>query len=285
MKDLISQYHHSRLGIIQSLARNLAQERILDEETRAKFRFGGFPKWYATYYEETDRKTAWEALQHMMASWEFTDFRPSPAQQKIMSDAQKTLKLIGKLRRDRALLRSMQNEISFALVSMIHRYGGAIHRSIEADAKKLVKTRTSPIEYLESLADTSDEIERHRVPSERAQEAYREMINILSGKKVGNDLIYFLARWQGQLSYSQLAAATGVTKDTVAQYMELAEAKLKRWLSTNTKQVAITGEFDDDVDFSTLLEQKRLVDWEHGIPTKDRQLRLRQSETKQAAFF
>ena len=232
---LIPEYLASRKGIVQKIEALKVEQEAIYQQLRLEFRetIDAFPKWMQEEIkkfvaaDEQNRRdflaTLIEQMRYMM---------PNPVLEAVKLQATNTALRNGQIALDLTTWVSMRNSISFAIDSMM-RYTDVTDLEdvvdILREARSYEKSRITPINYMEDLAAPNAEeslVFEKTIILERPQEDEVITISITEFSKRQQEIIHL---WINEKkSYSQIAEELGITKDSVAQHIQMARKKAQK---------------------------------------------------------
>lgn len=297
LAELAEEYSQSRLGVLRLIAAKQAKEKLMDEETRAKLRLGGFPKWFSIYYDASESEDSLLFLQKILAAWRNTHFEPNDQQRQWLEEAEISARRMAQLRNERSQLTSMRNETSFVLVEMARHIGVTPELQIKRDADRLVKSRIKPVDYLDSMKDvaTVDVIEKLYEESpdvrKKVQEISLDHLSVM-------ERVCFRAHIEIPMSYGRIAdelstiARTvadeygitdnvGLGKDSVATHVQNAHKKLRK--HRYQRRVFTDEEIEPNSPFDEY-EQEMRRRFQGGLYLS-KEKAMQQEDTVQAVLF
>ncbi len=215
------QYMQTRQQLLALLAQNQSRERILQAEIHALLIH--LPPWAQAYFEDASafasEKDFPQIVERVVYALEdqrgFFD---------VIAKIERNLREINQLRRDRSKLESMVRDRTLDLYEM-QRYV-ALPDDVTREAKKILnKHKTSFVDYKDVLRyATVDPIEKIFDPV--VEEEGKVVCVGLSHLSKRQREAYVLHEVEG-LSYTQTAERLGVTKGSVAKYMDAARKKFE----------------------------------------------------------
>lgn len=235
ISELIPEYVASRKGIVQKIEALKVEQETIYHQLRLEFRetISAFPKWMQEEIKKfvaADEQNRRDFLATLIEQMRY--MIPNPVLEAVQLRATNTAVRNGQIALDLTTWVSMRNSISFAIDSMM-RYTDVTDLEdvvdILREARSYEKSRITPINYMEDLAAPNAEeslVFEKTIILERPQEDEVITISITEFSKRQQEIMHL---WINEgLSYSQIAEELGITKDSVAQHIQMARKKAQK---------------------------------------------------------